>query len=128
MASRRHVAGKGSIAEFRSTFAQIARDLEPLTAEVAASVAHGIRDGAVQRSEGQYKGSNPFGLEVKPGLTTDFGKGVGIYADWYWFFGEFGTSTQAARPYMVPALEEEYGKVYPKARAAFSRLPKIHKA
>jgi HK97 gp10 family phage protein len=51
-------------------------------------------------------------------------RAAGIYGDWYWFFGEFGTSHEPARPFMIPALQEAYTRVHPHAARAFANLPK----
>lgn len=152
--ARSHKARKGGLAEFRSVLPQIAAELPLLTHKVVQQVAKDAAKDAIRRSAEQYEGTNPFGIEVREVSGDDETRGgqersgawvsgwtastggpgagahvihepaSGIYADWYWFFGEFGTSHQPARPFMVPALEQAYAKVYPTAAAAFKQLPK----
>lgn len=48
--------------------------------------------------------------------------GAAVYAEWYWFLVEFGTSNAAAHPYMIPALEAAYTSVLRVAREELAAL------
>lgn len=113
-------------------------------------VAEGTAKGATERAGQQYQGDDNFNIEARAidatgtevrggqervgtwvsGLTlssTMFGahvltgKAAGVYADWYWFFGEFGSMHQPARPFMLPAFEQARTDEWPGAAAVFNR-------
>jgi HK97 gp10 family phage protein len=125
-------------------------ELPTLTFEAAMMVANATADGANERAEAQYEGSfnieakqvgseNLNATEKRGGVKREgtwitgwtlglgegphvlTGKAAGVYADWYWFFGEFGTTHEPARPFMIPAFESAYANELPQAAAAFKR-------
>ncbi len=60
-----------------------------------------IAKDAQSRADAQYHGDDNFNIEAGESEGR-----YGILADWYWFFGEFGTHRpQPARPFMIPAVE-----------------------
>lgn len=77
---------------------------------------------AQERARSQYQGSEPFHIEAGEGNVKGQGTGYGILASWYWFFGEFGTSHQPARPYMLPAVEAGKDKMVEEIRATLEKL------
>ena len=106
---------KGGVAELKSALPEIMAKLPPVTMEVAKKTADNIAKRAQERADQQYHGTHGnFNIEAR-----HLSNGAGVYADWFWFFGEFGTSHQPARPYMIPALEESYSEIYPEAAAIF---------
>lgn len=48
--------------------------------------------------------------------------GAGVYAEWYWFFPEFGTTFQGAHPFMTPAFKAAYLGVQTQGRRAMMGL------
>ena len=48
--------------------------------------------------------------------------GAAVYAAWYWFLVEFGSTNQPANPFLVPALEAAYLSVWEVARREFAAL------
>lgn len=145
--ARSHVAGKGGIAELRSKLPEIIAELPALSLEGAMRVAEATAKGATERASTQYEGS--FNIEAKrvsgqggevrsgvqqegkwiSGWTLGLGSGphvikgeaAGVYADWFWFFGEFGTSHQPARPFMIPAYQDAFANELPQAEAVFKK-------
>ena len=119
-----------SRAELRSRLPEIAAQLPIRAQAVAMEIAASAAIHARERAMAQYDGD--FGITSKEvsgsaeraarGVQTATSTGAGVYAHWYWFFGEFGTVRQPARPFMIPALEAAYAEVYPKAREVFARL------
>lgn len=137
MAVRSH-AGGGGLTSLKSRLPEIMAELPKRSEAVAMEIAELTAEGAKSRAAAQYEGTDPFSIEaelVKAGswvtghtVQTDgsgagiSGGGGGVFCAWYWFFGEFGTSRQPARPFMIPAFELALGQVYPAGRAAFTAL------
>ncbi len=138
----------GGIAQLRSRLPEIIAELPPLSFESAMRVAENTAQGATERATAQYQGDfnieaeaiDATGTEVHQGqeMSGTFvtgntlsatsgahvlhGKAAGVYADWWWFFGEFGTAHgQAAKPFMIPAFEQARTSEWPAAAAVFNK-------
>lgn len=48
--------------------------------------------------------------------------GAAVYATWYWFLVEFGSTNAPANPFMIPALEAAYTTVLRVAREELAAL------
>ncbi len=95
-----------------------------IVVEIPASVGVAIHAGteaiardAQTRADAIYHGDDNFNIEAG---SND--KGYGIMADWYYFFGEFGTSHQPARPFIFPAAEAGLHALEVEVRAALEKL------
>lgn len=143
------MAREGGITQLRSELPElIAVDLPRRTQTMCMRVAQLTAERAQANAQGQYSGD--FHIEARPlsgaggevrggqqregtfisgsALTTSGtggvlrGEGAGVYADWFWFFGEFGTTKQPPRPFMIPAFEVARREVGAAAKAAYSGL------
>lgn len=129
------------MATLRSALPEIVAQLPLRGAELARQIADETAEGAQGRARAQYGSrsetprpqsdpSNPFGIETHPVATREFGEhvsagGFGVYMHWYWYFGEFGTVHQPARPFLMPAFIDAYAQVNPRAREVFAKLPSV---
>lgn len=118
-----------TLVEFKSRLPEIMAKLPAITHETAVRGAEKIRDRAEEKARMQYdKGaahtpreesdpSRPFNIEA-----GSLNEGGAVFADWYYHFGEFGTSRQPARPFLIPALEEIFPEIWGEAGAAIKEL------
>jgi HK97 gp10 family phage protein len=104
----------------KSRIPEIAAELDP---RVQATIHHGVQQMADKASRDApdappaYQGL-PASIEAKERGPSSWG----IYAAWYWFFPEFGTRSQAAQPYMIPAVESEMPKLLAELRTTLRHL------
>lgn len=78
-----------------------------LPAEVSAATKRGAEAIAATAAAQAPERTGDLKRSIK---ARDGDKGYGIYAAWYWFYAEFGTSGpgehhESPRPYMIPAVE-----------------------
>jgi HK97 gp10 family phage protein len=103
-------------AMLKSRIPEVAAELEARAHELAKLVAEDIAQAATERAQslyGTYESGDHFSIHAE---------GSEVYAEWYWFFGEFGTSHQPARPFMLPAAEEARARVPVTARGMLRGL------
>jgi HK97 gp10 family phage protein len=106
--------------------AKLTSRLPQIAASIPVRVGAAVREG----TEGIAAEARTFAPDRTPlgqGLpdsieARDGEDGYGIYANFYWRFNEFGTTRQAARPFMIPALERGKDEVANLVTAALRGL------
>jgi HK97 gp10 family phage protein len=106
--------------------AKLTSRIPQIQASLPVRVGGAIRAGT-ERIEQRAKAAAPDRPPLGEGLVEsiearDGEDGYGIYAAWYWHFNEFGTTTQPARPFMLPAAEAEVDNIQAGVVAVLRKL------
>lgn len=106
-------------ATLKSRFPQIQAAL-PI--QVGAALRAGT-EGVAARARAAAPDRPPLGKGLPDSIEARDGEdGYGIYAAYWWYFNEFGTVRQPARPFMLPAVEAGRGELEGLVAASLRRL------
>lgn len=92
----------------QSRFPEIIATLPKRMEAAALTIAEEIASNARDNAQALYEGSDPFSIEAKATET-----GAAVVASYWYYFGEFGTTKQPARPFLIPAFESTRPLVTP---------------
>lgn len=131
---------------YKSRLPRIARKLpfiaEAITKRTTEAIAKSAAERAPVGATGELKKSiEARSAEFDYGARSEIGKNAaslglaipssrgmqsvqayGVWAAWYWFFVEYGTSRQGAQPFITPAVEEHRATAERYGRTLMGRL------